>query len=99
MKKAPKPISKKPSAKKPAAKKSPTKPKRKAERSELISVLTRIVEGQTRLGDQFGRLTEITNKLVETVGHVGEGVELLLEASERPATQQGAAGKRTAAGT
>jgi hypothetical protein len=83
MKKTSKPPAKKPAVKKPAAKKSSTKPKRRAEgQSELVAVLTHVADGQTRLGHEFGRLIEITNNLVEAVGRLSEGVEVLLQASQ-----------------
>ena len=85
-----KPVAKKPAAKKPAAKKSPAKPTRKAEgQSELVGTLTRLVDGQAKIIGRLAQLTAITQELVHAVGRLGEGVELLLQASERPHTQQG----------
>jgi predicted nucleic acid-binding Zn-ribbon protein len=75
---------KKPGAKTPAVKKSAAKPKRKAEShsDELVAIMTRVADGQTKLDEQVRRLIGITNKLVEAVGHLSEGVESVLQASE-----------------
>jgi hypothetical protein len=89
MKKASKPApklspAKKPPVNKPITKQSSARPMRKAEghSDELIAVLTRLAGDQRKVGEQVGHLIGITNKLVEVVEHLSEGVEGLLQASE-----------------
>jgi hypothetical protein len=89
MKKASKPApklssAKKPPVKKPISKQSSARPKRKAEghSDELTAVLTRLAGDQRKVSEQVGHLIGITNKLVEVVEHLSEGVEDLLQASE-----------------
>jgi len=59
-------------------------PKRKAAgQSELVATLTRLVDGQDKVIDRLAKLTAITQELVQAVGCLGEGVEVMLRAPER----------------
>jgi hypothetical protein len=95
-----KPATKKAPAKKQLAKKSPpAKPKRKAEGgSEIVAMLTSLVDSQGKVIDRLAKLAAITQELVQTVGQLGEGVEVLLQAPERiPPAEGGERGNESRA--
>jgi hypothetical protein len=96
MKKTSKAPARKPAAKKLAAKKSSTQPKRKAAgQSELVATLTRLVDGQDKVIDRLAKLTAITQELVQAVGRLGEGVEVMLQELARIQPAQGESGNKS----
>jgi len=46
-------------------------------------MLTSLVDSQGKVIDRLAKLVAITQELVQTVGELGEGVEVLLQAPER----------------
>ena len=86
--------------KQPAKKSSPAKLKRKAEgESEIVAMLTSLVDYQGKVIDRLAKLAAVTQELVQTVGQLGEGVEVLLQARERiPPAERGNESQATAPG-
>ena len=58
-------------------------------------MLTSLVDSQGKVIDRLAKLAAITQGLVETVGHLGEGVEVVLQAS--PPAEEGEPGNESQA--